>query len=79
MWLNKLKQTQRIRLVNTERPVRLSQPGFNRSEVPRNMNKKEKLTSLSIFIIILLLLALEFIIKCAATSLPYRNITVSLQ
>lgn len=79
--MDKVKQTQRVRLVNTESPIPLSKRRFNRRDVPQNIHEKEKLMSVSIIIIfiILLLLALEFIIKCTTFSLTYRYIVVSLQ
>lgn len=51
MLLNKVKQTQRIRLVNTESPISLSQPGFNNSDCPRDIHEKERLISVSLLLL----------------------------
>jgi hypothetical protein len=52
MWLNKVKKTREILIVNEERPITLSQPGFNRNEVPRNTHEKEKIRSVLLLLLL---------------------------
>jgi len=57
--VDKVKQTQRVRLVNTKCPIPLSKSRFNRRDVPRNIHEKEKLMSVSIIIIIIIIISIR--------------------